>query len=93
MFFYMKVEWQHDSTEEPVLLYSEIVDGWETRKVDIYRDGHLDFASETTETGTTSLGQVPVPPIDEISEQPEFLPVEISAEDFEEIWRHATAKY
>ncbi len=30
---YMKVNWLHDLAEEPVVLYSEVIDGGETRKV------------------------------------------------------------
>lgn len=29
----MKVNWLHDLAEEPVVLYSEVIDGGETRKV------------------------------------------------------------
>jgi hypothetical protein len=39
------------------------------------------------------MGQVPVPAIDEMAESPGFLPVEISADDFEEIRRKETADF
>ena len=54
---YQRVIWRHEFENEPTLLWSEIGDdGFETRKVDEYRDGRLDYADENTSTGTTLLG-------------------------------------
>jgi hypothetical protein len=70
-----------------VVLYSEIGDdGYETRKVDVYRDGRLVHADERHETGTTILGEKPTPGIDEIAAQAEFSPVVIDQDEFEEMW-------
>jgi uncharacterized protein DUF6881 len=53
--------------------WSEIGDdGFETRKVDEYRDGRLDYADENTRSGTTLLGDQPVPTLDEINADEEF---------------------
>ncbi|MFD4193128.1 DUF6881 domain-containing protein [Amycolatopsis thermoflava] len=49
--------WHHDHPDEPVLLYSETGDGYESRKVDLFRDGRQDYADESTSIGTTFLGQ------------------------------------
>jgi hypothetical protein len=31
---YLRVVWHHEFDDEPVLLLSEVVDGWEVRKVE-----------------------------------------------------------
>lgn len=87
---YQKVIWQHDFVDEPVLLYSEMGDdGYETRKVDLYRDGRLDFAGEAASTGSTALGEVPTPSLTEIAADSQFLPFVIDIDEFEAVWRSA----
>lgn len=88
---YWKVRWLHDLPDEPVELYSEIDEyDYERRKVEIYRDGHQDYAGPVASTGTTTLSDVPVGTFDEIAAQDEFDPARISADDFERVWRAAT---
>ena len=90
---YLLVLWHHDHDDEPVELYSEQDDdGWELRKVDVYRDGKMDYADATTEIGTTALGEVPIPPIEDIAAQSEFSPRWISREEFELRWHAAVAR-
>ena len=37
---YQRVRWTHDFVDEPTVLFAEIDDeGWEVRKVNVYRDG------------------------------------------------------
>ncbi len=68
---YKKVIWRHDYPDQPVLLYSETGDdGYEARKVDLYRDGRQDYADESTSIGTTFLAQEPEPPLEEIAAAP-----------------------
>lgn len=70
---YLKVDWMHDLTDEPVVLCSEIADsGAETRKVEVYRDGRHDYADDSVATGSTMLSEAPFPSVDEIAAQPEF---------------------
>ena len=87
---YLRVERHHEHEEEPIVIYSEIADGLETRKVEVYRSGHMDYADENTETGTTQLAEGTVPSLDEIEAQREFSPSEISSEEFEAVWVAAT---
>ena len=88
---YLKVQWHHDDPDEPVVLYSEIdAQRYETRKVEEYADGRLDHADAIHESGTTFLGEAPVPPLDEIAEQGEFTPVETTQDEFELVWHRAT---
>jgi hypothetical protein len=89
---YIKVAWLHDYSHDPVLVYSEIgADGYETRKVELFRDGTMTFADEKTETGSTGLGEVPVPPLEEIAADTEerFVPEFITRDEFERVWTQA----
>ena len=88
---YQKVGWKRASKGQPVVLYSEVSDqGVETRKVDEYRDGRLDFADASRSSGTTFLSEKAMPSIADIARQPEFTAMEIRQGEFEEVWRRAT---
>jgi Domain of unknown function (DUF6881) len=87
---YIRVEWHHSSPDNPIILYSEINDeGWEERKVEIFRDGPPGYASATEETRSTFLGLEPMPPISEIAADPQFEPREITKDEFEQVWSSA----
>jgi len=58
---------------------------WETRKVEIYSDGHCGYASDIQEYGKTRLGIEPIPPFEEINSDPQFQLVEIDRDEFEEV--------
>jgi len=89
---YVKVRWIHSLPDEPVLLYSELTgDMWETRKVEVYSDGHADFADSEKRSGTTKLGIEPYPELEQIAANPEFEPMVISSEEFESAWERARA--
>ena len=48
---YQRVVWHHDDEDEPVVSWSELDErGWESRKVDEYRDGRLDYADMQRES-------------------------------------------
>ncbi|WP_203822933.1 DUF6881 domain-containing protein [Paractinoplanes ferrugineus] len=73
---YWKVRWLHDLPDEPVELYSEIdEDDYERRKVEIYRDGHADYAGPTVATGSTMLSEVPVGTFEDIALLDDFEPI------------------
>lgn len=87
---YLKVVWHHDFPDEPVVLFSELDDErYETRKVEVFRDGHRTFASLQGFSGSTMLGEIPAPSIEELSESGEFSPEQIAREEFEAIWVEA----
>ncbi|WP_028648594.1 DUF6881 domain-containing protein [Nocardiopsis sp. CNT312] len=89
---YVKVAWAHDFADEPVLYLSELGDdGYETRKVQFYRDGRSERADGSCETATFGLAEIPFPPLEEISAQPEFTAQVIAAEEFERVWKEAGA--
>jgi hypothetical protein len=84
---YQRVRWLHNIPTEPVLLYPEIDnDGFEVRKIDECAEGHRDTASRDDQSGSTHLGAVPVPSLDAINAQDEFVGEEINAAEFERIW-------
>lgn len=90
---YLRVTWHHELADEPVTLLSEIIDGIEVRKVEIYRDGRLDFADEDHATGTTQLSETLMPSVEEIAVQDEFTPEAIDSETFEHAWGEATRRH
>ena len=90
MVWYLRVQWQHNFPEEPVELYSEVNDeGYETRKVQVFRDGRTERADADTETRMTGLSEVPIDPPGEIGLQDDFFPSVISRAEFERMWSQA----
>jgi len=85
---YIDVLWHIGLDEEPYRLVSEIgVDNFEVRKIDFFRNGEIGFASEEANTSNTMLGTVEVPTLEEINTDDEFTGKNISATDFEILWR------
>ena len=85
---YIKVKWLHELKDEPVILLSELDDDrYEVRKIEIFSDGRVGFASGTQEVGGTMLGEVPVPSIDELVADPQFFIEDFSGAKFETAWR------
>lgn len=84
---YIKTQWIHSSPDYPVWLYSELdADRWEVRKVEIFADGQIGFASSTEHTGDTRLGDQRVPPIAQINANADFECNVIDKDEFERIW-------
>ena len=90
---YELVDWQHNLDTQPAMIYSEIDDdGWEVRKVEVYRDGRVTFSDGTTCTGLTQLSETPLPSLAEI-DGVEVLTGEVVAKEvFEAVWRRAWAR-
>lgn len=89
---YVKVAWDHNFADDPVLYLSELGDDrYETRKVQFYRDGRTEWADGSFETATVGLSEVPFPSLEEISSQPEFSAQVITQEEFERAWSEAHA--
>jgi hypothetical protein len=86
---YIRVQWLHSYPDCPVEIYSEInEDRWELRKIEIFSDGRVGFADSTEETESTQLSVEPLPSLDEIAVDPQFVPREISKEMFESVWEN-----
>ncbi|MGW5604882.1 DUF6881 domain-containing protein [Streptomyces sp. NPDC003753] len=89
---YWKVIWHHDFEKEPVVFFSEIGDdGYETRKVQEYRDGRILCTDGTDETAEIGLSEIPVGRIEDVAAQAEFSAFIISAADFEAAWNRANS--
>jgi uncharacterized protein DUF6881 len=87
---YSRLLWSHSFLKEPVEVYSEHDEsGWERRKVEVFRDGSLGFASQTDTAGGTKLSLIPCPPDEEVTSDAQFKVSEISEEEFERIWNGA----
>jgi hypothetical protein len=92
---YLDVRWLHSDPRDPVRLVSELdAENRELRKLEVYGDGRVHFASKQRASGSTRLSEEPLPSLAEISGQAEFEGKEIDAELFESLWRehvpHAT---
>ncbi|MGW1280286.1 DUF6881 domain-containing protein [Streptomyces tsukubensis] len=87
---YVKVAWDHEFADDPILYLSELgEDGYETRKIQLYRDGRSEWADESVDTATIGLSEIPFPSLNEISNQPDFAATEITQEEFEKTWRES----
>lgn len=85
---YIDVSWQHDDPDDPVRCVCEIgADSFETRKIEFFRDGRVDFASSARRSGNTRLGEAVVPPLSEINSTPEFSGIELDAAEFARLWQ------
>ncbi|MFE2161921.1 DUF6881 domain-containing protein [Streptomyces lydicus] len=92
MIQHWKVSWHHDFAEEPVTLFSKIgEDGYETHKVQEYRDGRLLRTDGSAETADIGLSEAPVGCIEDVSAQPEFSASVITEGEFEAVWSAAGA--
>ncbi|HVM99538.1 MAG TPA: hypothetical protein VMT68_04915 [Caulobacteraceae bacterium] len=89
---YLRIEWRCDDLACPTLLLSECdEDGWERRKIEIYRDGRSDRASEGAAEGGAILSLEPIPDVAEINRDRQFVASEISAAEFEAAWTGGAA--
>ncbi len=78
---YIRVAWKHEHPDEPTMLYSEVdKDRWEVRKVEVFRDGTLGYASAERSSASTGLGLERVPPLAQIARDPQFEPADITKE-------------
>jgi hypothetical protein len=84
---HIRVQWLHTCPDEPATLYCELDDeGWEIRKVEIFPDGRIGFASAEGGGRPTVLGEKPVPPLEDIAADPQFRLAMIGKEEFESLW-------
>jgi hypothetical protein len=88
---YIDVAWRHGNSYDPIRLVSEI-DGRrnETRKLEFFRDGRVGYASRSSSNFSTRLGDQPIPPLDQLNEDPEFAGVLMEEKEFQRLWqKHA----
>jgi hypothetical protein len=85
---YIRLKWNHTNPDEPVWLFSEVdMAGQEVRKIECFRNGFCDIATAVNSSGSARLMTLPLPDLKALAARdPEFTPVEISKEEFEEVW-------
>lgn len=86
---YVDVNWIHDHPDEPIRLVFEVnAQHAESRKLELFSDGHVEYASETHKSGgSVMLSTEPMPPIEEINSDPQFRARMITESEFETLWR------
>lgn len=89
--YFQRVQWWHEGGDDPVFLWAHVVDGREVRKVDEFADGHLVWADGEHESGSTRLSEVPMPSVQEIGDDPQFVVEIVDASAFEQVWQRARA--
>jgi hypothetical protein len=88
------VAWDHNFADDPVLYLSELGDdGYETRKVQFYRDGRSEWADGSHETASVGLSEIPFSSVEEISSQSEFSAELIEPDEFERAWIDSHKEY
>jgi hypothetical protein len=69
------------------MIVSEIDDNrYETRKIEIWRNGKSGYALHGNEFNGCALGITPIPEIDDINNDPQFRMWMIDKIDFERFW-------
>ena len=84
---YIRLKWNHTNPDEPVWIFSELdAEGKEIRKIECFRNGFCDIATASGSSGTAAILTMPLPDLNVLARDPEFIPVEISKDQFEEVW-------
>ena len=89
---YVRVRWEHDNDDDPIVRYYELDSGRMTRGVvEAFGDGRVQRADTVDPDAPTSLSWEPIPTRDEIHQQPEFTGRAITIAEFEAVWRRGSA--
>lgn len=88
---YLMVEWIHELKDEPYVIFAEIDQNmYEVRKLELFRNGNVGFATKFSEYGGSILANHPYPSLGEIASNPEFNLKTIFKEEFEKVWNRYT---
>ncbi len=84
---YYKAKWLTAKEEYPFRMVFEVgSDNFENRKIEFYESGKYGYSYADVEFNNTRLGVYPIPPIEEVNENPEFEMIEIKKNEFEFLW-------
>lgn len=87
---FIRVDWLHDNNDEPCSIFCEIDDNrLEIRKVEVYKDGKMGYATQDKEVNNTFLSYEPTPSLDQIANDPQFRARVITESEFQAIWEKA----
>ena len=82
--------WVTAPDDEPVEWYDELdALRWSIRCVRKLRDGSLKAYSYDSPDWRNQMPEVPIPPLEEINENPDFVAKEITKAEFEAVWEEA----
>lgn len=88
---YFQSDWFHSLSSEPIKIYAELGDDrYVIRMIEQFSDGRFGFADETKSSGGTRFPIAPIPTLDEINQDTQFLAKPMTSEDFDELWRRVT---
>jgi len=85
---YLKVRWLHNIKEDPVIFYYEL-DNFdnEIKKIEIYVDGSVGYADDKFQLNGSIISECKISTFDEIAKQKEFIPENITKEEFYQIYQ------
>lgn len=90
---YSRLQWNHQSPNEPREILSEYdQEGWECRKMELFPDGSVRYASDRESVGGCELSLIRRPPDDEVVAEPEFRVLQLTKEEFEQAWERVHAE-
>ena len=90
---YIKVIWYHNFIDEPVELYYEVdYSRNELRKVELYANGAVGYASLNSHYNGSFPSKDQIPTIEDINKDNQFSAMKICKNEFEEIWIYAIKK-
>ncbi|MRV73534.1 hypothetical protein GJ700_17615 [Duganella sp. FT92W] len=85
---YVDVLWLHTDDALPVRIVSELdAQRYEVRKLEFFRTRGVGFAESDFAFGSTELDPAPVPELPQINADTRRHGAEISAQEFEALWR------
>lgn len=84
---YFKATWFHYFEDEPGTFYTELDDNrFETRKIEVFKDGSFGMASQAFSFGGCKLADQSLPGIEEINGDTQFMAAVITKDEFEKTW-------
>lgn len=84
---YICIEFETYEDRVPQTIYSEIDDlGYEVRKIEIYFDGTVGYASYEREVGKTLLADQMIPTVDDINIEKDVRAIHLTNKEFESLW-------
>ena len=85
--------WVGAPEDEAVEWYDELdASRWSIRCVRKFRDGSLKAHSYASADWRDTMPDQPIPPLEEINENADFIGKEITKAEFEDVWKRATGE-
>jgi hypothetical protein len=90
---YISIDWKHNFADEPIKIFSEVdSQGWEKRKIEIFPDDSVAFASLESYFGDSYLSEAQLPSLSEINSDPQFQGEKIDSAEFGRLWSQLVAQ-